>query len=452
MKTGVQSVILSLLMISGVKFCRSQDPMDDIETACGYVEIRPNAFMFWLLYYQDESFAPDYLTPLNEVPVVVWLQGGPGASSTGYGNFEELGPLYLNLTRRPTSWTGLGHVLFIDNPVGSGYSYVREGGTYATNIDEVGVDLVSLLRGFYAETGLQDNPLYIFCESYGGKMAAVFGREIVKAINAGTLESNFKGVGLGDAWISPIDSVITWAPYLYQASLLDKHGFEQVQSFADATQQAVNNGNWERATNLWYATEIAILVAADNVNFYNILYPHHAVSTVKSLKNSTYFGLKGNVGHLFDHHVAPFAEYSLDDLMNGYFKDYLGIIPEDVIWGGQSGFVWDAMTGDFMKPTIDIVDANIADGIKVVVYNGMLDLIVDTPGQELWLAKLQWDKTEEFNNSKWKPRYYTAGVDTGGFSKEIDNFSFWWVLDAGHMVPTDQGEFMLYLLHDTITK
>ena len=44
------------------------------------------------------------------------------------------------------------------------------------------------------------------------------------------------------------------------------------------------------------------------------------------------------------------------------------------------------------------------------------------------------------------------GVDTGGFSKDLDNFSFWWVLDAGHMVPTDQGEFMLYLLHDTVTK
>lgn len=27
----------------------------------------------------------------------------------------------------------------------------------------------------------QDSPLYIFCESYGGKMASVLGREIVKA-------------------------------------------------------------------------------------------------------------------------------------------------------------------------------------------------------------------------------------------------------------------------------
>ena len=49
------------------------------------------------------------------------IQGGPGASGVGYGNFEELGPLDINLNRRETSWTGLAHTLFVDNPVGSGY-------------------------------------------------------------------------------------------------------------------------------------------------------------------------------------------------------------------------------------------------------------------------------------------------------------------------------------------
>lgn len=51
------------------------------------------------------------------------LKGGPGASGVGYGNFEECGPLDINLNRRNTSWTGLGHVLFVDNPVGSGYRF-----------------------------------------------------------------------------------------------------------------------------------------------------------------------------------------------------------------------------------------------------------------------------------------------------------------------------------------
>jgi len=31
-------------------------------------------------------------------------QGGPGASSTGFGNFVEIGPLDVNLAPRNTTW------------------------------------------------------------------------------------------------------------------------------------------------------------------------------------------------------------------------------------------------------------------------------------------------------------------------------------------------------------
>ena len=67
-------------------------------------------------------------------PLVMWLQGGPGGSSTGYGNFEEIGPLDLNLEARDTTWIKEANVLFVDNPVGSGYSYVLDKKALTTNI------------------------------------------------------------------------------------------------------------------------------------------------------------------------------------------------------------------------------------------------------------------------------------------------------------------------------
>lgn len=39
------------------------------------------------------------------------------------------------------------------------------------------------------------------------------------------------------------------------------------------------------------------------------------------------------------------------------------------------------MAEDFMKPVIDIVDALLAANVNVTVYNGQLDLIVDTMGK-----------------------------------------------------------------------
>lgn len=63
----------------------------------GYITVRPNAHMFYWLYYNEQT---------TEQPLVIWLQGGPGASSTGYGNFEELGIVDTNLNIRNSSWVG----------------------------------------------------------------------------------------------------------------------------------------------------------------------------------------------------------------------------------------------------------------------------------------------------------------------------------------------------------
>lgn len=44
--------------------------------------------------------------------------------------------------------------------------------------------------------------------------------------------------------------------------------------------------------------------------------------------------------------------------------------------------MFESMAGDFMKPVVDIVDQLLAAGANVTVYNGQLDLIVDTVGED----------------------------------------------------------------------
>lgn len=77
-------------------------------------------------------------TSRDTAPLVIWLQGGPGASSTGFGNFLEIGPLDVHLKPRPVSWIDNANILFIDNPVGTGYSYVTSNSAYATSDKQVG--------------------------------------------------------------------------------------------------------------------------------------------------------------------------------------------------------------------------------------------------------------------------------------------------------------------------
>lgn len=95
-----------------------------------YVNVRENAYMFWWLYGAQIGAHDDR----SSKPLVLWLQGGPGASGTGFGNFEELGPLDINGNKREYTWLKAANVLFVDNPVGSGFSYVTDEQAYTTNV------------------------------------------------------------------------------------------------------------------------------------------------------------------------------------------------------------------------------------------------------------------------------------------------------------------------------
>lgn len=43
----------------------------------GFEEVRNGSYLFWWLHYTNAT--PNYL----ERPLIIWLQGGPGGSSTG---------------------------------------------------------------------------------------------------------------------------------------------------------------------------------------------------------------------------------------------------------------------------------------------------------------------------------------------------------------------------------
>ncbi|CAJ0965929.1 unnamed protein product [Ranitomeya imitator] len=138
------------------------------------------------------------------------------------------------------------------------------------------------------------------------------------------------------------------------------------------------------------------------------------------------------LGRLFQRHVQPLQSDVLDRLMNGPIRKLLRIIPDEVRWGGQAALVFENMAGDFMKPVVDVVDELLSAGINVTVYNGQLDLIVDTVGQESWVKQLQWKRREEFRSLHWRPLHLSE-AETAAFYKRLENFSFYWILKAGHM-------------------
>ena len=58
-------------------------------------------------------------------PVVLWLTGGPGCSSEVALLYEN-GPFRLNeqkqIERNPYSWNNFANLLYVDQPIGTGFS------------------------------------------------------------------------------------------------------------------------------------------------------------------------------------------------------------------------------------------------------------------------------------------------------------------------------------------
>ncbi|KAF2898896.1 hypothetical protein ILUMI_07279 [Ignelater luminosus] len=396
----------------------------------GYVTVRDKAHMFWWLYFTTAN-----VQNVTERPLVIWLQGGPGASSTGYGNFAEIGPLDLDLKLRNHTWVKDVNVLFIDNPVGTGFSYTDSLSALTTTNQQIAEDLVACLEGFYRRhPEFEGRPFYVASESYGGKMATDFALELDKRVQQGQSKANLRAISLIDSWICPICSILWWAPFLYNVGAVDQEGHDIVNVGAQRTKAAIDAGRFEEATDEWGRTEYLIMDVAKNVDFYNIL------KKIKSTGNSRTLVKPGTDEEISD-------DEKLDRIMNGPVKETLRL---NVTWGKQRGSVFTALRGDFMKPVTHGVEKLLdTTNIKVQVVTGQLDLIVDTPGTVVWVDDLHWSQSNEW---KTTPRNaLSANGINEGYKKIRGPLSLYWVNRAGHMVPADNPDGMAVILKDLLS-
>ncbi|XP_057484081.1 serine carboxypeptidase-like 51 [Actinidia eriantha] len=412
---------------------RTQDGSED----WGYVQVRPKAHMFWW-YYRSPYRVED---PNKPWPIILWLQGGPGASGVGIGNFEEIGPLDTDLQPRNSTWLLKADLLFVDNPVGTGFSFVEDTKLFVKSDEEAATDMTTLLMEiFNRNQSLQTSPLYIVAESYGGKFAATLGLSALKAIESGKLKISLGGIALGDSWISPEDFVFSWGPLLKDVSRLDTNGAQKSNSLAQKIKQQLETGKFEDATNSWSELEDVISTSSNSVDFYNFLLDSGMDPvSLTAAELSEGIAMKRYSRYLDSfRRSSPGGGGDLDSLMNGAIRKKLKIIPENVQWGGQSDPLFTALAGDFMRPRISEVDELLAKGVHVTIYNGQLDLICATKGTEAWVEKLKWEGLKNFLSMDRTALYCGGDGVTKGFTKSYKNLHFYWILGAGHFVPVDQ--------------
>lgn len=110
-----------------------------------HIEVDPNTngnLFFW--HYQNRHIA-------NKQRTVLWLNGGPGCSSMD-GALMEVGPYRLKddqtLEMNNGSWDEFANLLFVDQPVGTGFSYANTD-SYLHELDEMAAHFMIFLEKFF---------------------------------------------------------------------------------------------------------------------------------------------------------------------------------------------------------------------------------------------------------------------------------------------------------------
>ena len=113
----------------------------------------------------------------STAPLALWLNGGPGCSSM-IGLFQENGPCTFNNVSgttpvlNPNSWNSFANMIYVDQPIGTGFSY---GTDSVTSTITAAPYVWKLLQAFYAQFPNYENHNFgLFTESYGGHYGPEF--------------------------------------------------------------------------------------------------------------------------------------------------------------------------------------------------------------------------------------------------------------------------------------
>ncbi|KAG9311509.1 Alpha/Beta hydrolase protein [Chiua virens] len=175
-----------------------------------------NTLFFWAFESSRGSFTAD-----SQEPWGIWLNGGPGASSL-LGLLFENGPIHIqsdySAVENGHAWTSVADYVWIDQPVGTGFSTADADGLVADE-DQLGADFVETVTcwsravlmirqmGFLNNfikvfPNLAKRPLYIAGESYAG----VYIPYITKAyFGIQDPPVNLAGIAIGDGAIASLE-------------------------------------------------------------------------------------------------------------------------------------------------------------------------------------------------------------------------------------------------------
>ncbi|XP_068614395.1 probable serine carboxypeptidase CPVL [Brachionichthys hirsutus] len=389
-------------------------PGASVKSYAGYLTVNKqynSNLFFW--------FFPALKKGQDQAPLLLWLQGGPGSSSM-IGVFIEHGPyvVFKNLTVgwRKYAWTSRYSIVYIDSPVGTGFSFTDDDRGFTRNQDDVGRDLYSALTQFFQIfPEYQSNDFYVTGESYAGKYVPAISYYIHKNNPTAEVKMNLKGMAIGDGMCDPEMMLPGYGEFMYQTGLISEHQRQYVDQQTDVAVQLIKQQKWTEAVLIFDSLLVGNIVQHptffNNVTGCTNIYNYVKCQKDVDLPDFNQFVTLPAVRRAI--HVGNVAFADSFEVMTHIYQDILMSV----------------------KPWLGVL----MDHYRVLIYNGQLDMIVAVPLTERFLLSVEWTGAADYKNA---PRYQwkiqSGDAEVAGYVRQVGEFYQVIIRGGGHFVIYDQ--------------
>jgi len=396
--------------------------------------------------------------PAN-APIIMWYNGGPGASSL-FGLLLELGPFLLNddslneeynrtgmpqIIYNPFSWTKVGNLLVVNNPPPVGFSYCDPPGPAGDGYScgNWNDSLVAqtnhqfLVNWFKQFPEYTKNEVYITGESYAGIYVPIIARAILEDPQG----INLKGFAVGDGCMGTEVLCGDHSGPYYHLQFLHGHG-----QFSEKLYRTINKVCTEvelRKGNL--STKCLTLVDQANTQVggyfdYN-LYDDCTYRNIFGLSNENrkWWGppssraLGARVGGALNDYACPGPAMGIW-LNHSDVRRALHVKVDSNFFNGDNGVGFNySLTEPNVLPFYEHCIKNTS--LNILVYNGDTD-----PGINSIVTQDKY--FEYFENvgievkEDWRAWTLDGKQRVGGYVQEFHgNFAYLTIRGSGHMVP-----------------
>ncbi|KAJ3317461.1 hypothetical protein HDV06_001548 [Boothiomyces sp. JEL0866] len=395
--------------------------------------------------------------PLEEnPPLIIWLQGGPGSSSM-IGLFYEMGPFFINekIEKNPNTWNKHAGMLFIDNPVGTGFSYVgnnpksqedfdfipqsdlidssltvftqkclpykrsdkpvyKDG--YPVNQAAVAKDIIYFLDQFYTIFPDQlKSKLYLTGESYAGKYVPAVAYHIHKA-NQKRDDSKIPlaGLGIGNGLTDPVTQIKYHAPLALALGLVSHKVADEIDRLAKLAVYHICQHDWENALKARQTLFNVFKTESGSINWYDVR--------------------KSSIQYNRDPMISFFDLESTRKAINVGNHPY-----------GKDPNIDIHMRDDIMQSAASYFPELLDNKYKVLLYQGQFDFRDGVWSNTEWIENVEWKHQNKYLEAE---RQIWRQEQVAGYYTRYENLVRFELLNAGHLAPGDQGLYTLKMIEE----